>query len=163
MPWPVHEPWLWCSGVSRVLPHKTEVKLVGVWFRDNLLLVYFQSRAYNVHLFIPIFVQTAFCSTTDAWLSSCSLIRSHFVSLWRACCFPVVTHTPSLCCHTGAKTQKHRLPYEHGAGRHVDNLTCARSVLCPFLVAWESLSVRFHTLVESLFTTHIYNRHDSIK
>lgn len=73
----------------------------------------FLNMCLYVCLFIPTFVQTAHCCTSDACLSFCSPILSHFLSLWWACSFQCGYTYEHFCSHTGAKSHMYTLLHTH--------------------------------------------------
>lgn len=108
----------------------------------------FLNMCLYVCLFIPTFVQTALCCTSDACLSFCSPILSHFLSLWHSRSLTVVTCTHTFVVKPGLKVICSHFLMHSRAGRHVLKLICSRTVLCPFVdtatFAWEGTCVRFH-------------------
>lgn len=96
----------------------------------------------RVCLFVPTFVQTALCYTSDACLSFCSPILSHFLHLWRACslhCGHTFTH---FCSYTGAKSHyAHTFKHTHkGRSARTQPDLCTYTVICPFLHGKASMS-----------------------
>lgn len=105
----------------------------------------FLNMCLYVCLFIPTFVHlTPLCCTSEACLSFCSPILSHFLLLWWARsldCGHTFTH---FCTYTQAKNHcAHTFAHTHtGAGQHVLNLFRARTLpFAPFCMGRQVCSI----------------------
>lgn len=135
MPWPVCEPSSQGTGVSIVLPHQAEVKLVGVWLCVSLLCV-------CVCVCISKYVAAHVCSYPHLHrshaatpLTPASLfvlqISLIFCLCGRRAQFCAVTLTHISVIILGLRIRRTRIHRDTRARRHVRSSISTRSLLLP--------------------------------
>lgn len=133
MPWPLCDPSSRGTGVSRVLPHEAEVKLVGVWLCVSLVCecvciskhaaahVCSYPHSHRQHTAAPL-------TPASLFVLQISLI---FCLCGRRAQFRAVTFTHIFVITLGLRIRGIRIHRDSGASRHVRSSISTRMLSLP--------------------------------